>query len=208
MRKGITVWYTCNYDVMEFSAFVLFGLAMGLFPVANDGILWNWNWSADVPLDADTGILCTAIFSHVFYPSANLRCLGCMRRCRRQSVAETLLEGWFVVRLIFGWFQDDLHTLLGGWFQSSFIFPLTLGDDPIWLLLFFLCKVQYSIQLMVSLWFRFLKCPFMKGIGLGCLGAPCLFPQWAKPASTCLSNWDSRTLLPPGLGRNKGEGWQ
>ena len=46
----------------------------------------------------------------------------------------------------------------------------------------------------------------MKGIGLGCLGAPCLFPQWAKPASTCLSNWDSRTLLPPGLGRNKGEG--
>ncbi len=37
-----------------------------------------------------------------------LWCLGCMWRCRRQSVAETLLEGWWVDL----WFQDELHTLM------------------------------------------------------------------------------------------------
>ena len=69
-------------------------------------------------------------FSHVFYPSANLRCLGCMWRSRRQSVAETLLEGWFVGRP--GWATYFARW----WFQTFSIFTLTLGDDPIWLILF------------------------------------------------------------------------
>ena len=75
-------------------------------------------WRAIVPIDQIQEFY-ALLTTHLCLPLSRIEqtphfcvnllwCLGCMWRCRRQSVAETLLEGWWVDL----WFQDELHTLM------------------------------------------------------------------------------------------------